>query len=112
MRTLRQSTHQSPSYLLQGRRKCGAVKASRNEEIHYEMKKSEITRIALQHLYESPSLHEPKQITAKQVRLRMILNEALDLAYSICEHQDAEECMWAWEMVDEIDDAATRASNI
>lgn len=27
------------------------------------------------------------------------------------QHSDAntEECMWAWEMVDEIDDAATRA---
>jgi hypothetical protein len=43
------------------------------------------------------------------MRLKMILHEALDLAHSICEDQNAQECLWAWEMVDEIDDAATRA---
>jgi hypothetical protein len=43
------------------------------------------------------------------MRLKMILNEALDLAHSICERGDDAECLWAWEMVDEIDDAATRA---
>lgn len=91
------------------RKKCKVVAGQRSEEVHYEMKKNEITRIALQHMYETPSLHEPKQITARQMRLKMILHEALDLAHSICEHQDAEECLWAWEMVDEIDDAATRA---
>ena len=83
--------------------------ASRGEEIHREMKKMEITRIALQHMYEAPSLKEQKKITAKQMRLKMILHEALDLAHSSCEQDDAVECMWAWEMVDEIDDAATRA---
>ena len=75
----------------------------------YERKKCEITRIALQQLYEAPSLREAPEATVRQVRLKMILGEALDLAHSICEHQDAQECRWAWEMVDEIDDAATRA---
>lgn len=75
----------------------------------YERKKNEITRIALQQLYEAPSLKEPIEITTRQMRLKMILNEALDLAHTICEHQDAQECLWVWEMVDEIDDAATRA---
>jgi hypothetical protein len=75
----------------------------------YERKKSEITRIALQQLYDAPSLRETPEVTVRQVRLKMILGEALDLAHSICEHQDAQECRWAWEMVDEIDDAATRA---
>jgi hypothetical protein len=90
-------------------RRYKIVAASRSEEINYETKKTEITRIALQHMYEAPSLREPKQITTRQMRLKMILHEALDLAHSICEHQDAQECLWAWEMVDEIDDAATRA---
>lgn len=91
------------------RRRYNIVAASKSDDIHYEMKKNEITRIALQQLYESPSLREPKQITSRQARLKMILHEALDLAHTICEHQDAQECLWAWEMVDEIDDAATRA---
>jgi hypothetical protein len=91
------------------RRKLQVVAAQRSEEINYEQKKSEITRVALQQMYEAPSLREPKKITVRQMRLKMILHEALDLAHSICEHQNAEECLWAWEMVDEIDDAATRA---
>jgi hypothetical protein len=50
-------------------------------------------------------------LVATHMRLKLILHEALDIAHTICEHGDtnAEECMWAWEMVDEIDDAATRA---
>ena len=84
-------------------------KAQHSDEFHHELKKSEITRVALQQMYEAPSLHEPNNITARQLRLKLILNEALDIAHAICEHQSAEECMWAWEMVDEIDDAATRA---
>ena len=75
----------------------------------YEHKKSEITRSALEHMYAAPHFREQKQITPRQMRLKMILVEALDIAHSICEHQDARECLWAWEMVDEIDDAATRA---
>ena len=109
MKTLKRFGYWSPPPLPPMRRKYAVVAASRSEEIHYEMKKSEITRVALQQMYEAPSLHEPKQITTRQMRLKMILHEALDLAHSICEHQDAQECMWAWEMVDEIDDAATRA---
>lgn len=86
-------------------------KAQHSDEFHHELKKSEITRVALQQMYEAPSLHEPTKITSRQLRLKLILNEALDIAHAICEHNDAdaEECMWAWEMVDEIDDAATRA---
>ena len=108
MRTLKRFGYWSPQPV-PIRHRRGIVAAQRSEEIHYEMKKNEITRIALQHMYDAPSLREPKQITTRQMRLKMILHEALDLAHSICEHQDAQECMWAWEMVDEIDDAATRA---
>jgi hypothetical protein len=43
------------------------------------------------------------------MRLKMILVEALDIAHALCEHGTEQECRWAWEMVDEIDDAATRA---
>ena len=43
------------------------------------------------------------------MRLKMILVEALDIAHGLCEHGTDQECRWAWEMVDEIDDAATRA---
>jgi hypothetical protein len=75
----------------------------------YEQKKSEITRIALQQLYDAPSLKEPQPVSIQQVRLKMILHEALDIAHSICERGDAQECLWAWEVVDEIDDAAARA---
>ena len=108
MRTLKRFGYWSPPPVpIRYRR--GIVAAQRSEEIHYEMKKNEITRIALQHMYDAPSLREPKQITTRQMRLKMILHEALDLAHSICEHQDAQECLWAWEMVDEIDDAASRA---
>jgi len=86
-------------------------KAQHSDEFHKIMKKCEIRRIALQHMYEAPSLHEPVKLTARQARLKLILHEALDIAHTICEHHDAntEECMWAWEVVDEIDDAATRA---
>ena len=84
-------------------------KAQHSDDFHYKLKKSEITRAALQQMYEAPSLHEPEKLTTRQVRLKMILHEALDLAHSICEHQSVEECLWVWEMVDEIDDAATRA---
>jgi len=86
-------------------------KAQHSDEFHNKLKKSEIRRIALQHMYEAPSLNEPEKITVRQVRLKMILHEALDIAHTICEHHDAntEECMLAWEVVDEIDDAATRA---
>jgi hypothetical protein len=84
-------------------------KAQHSDDFHYNLKKSEITRAALQQMYEAPSLHEPEKVTTRQVRLKMILHEALDLAHSICEHQSVEECLWVWEMVDEIDDAATRA---
>ena len=86
-------------------------KAQHSDDFHREMKKSEIIRIALQHMYEAPSLNEPEKNTVRQVRLKMILHEALDIAHTICEHHDAntEECMLAWEVVDEIDDAATRA---
>jgi hypothetical protein len=75
----------------------------------YNTKKFDITRVALQQIYDSPSLREPKKITLRQARLKMILNEALDIAYYICEHGDTMECLLAWEVVDEIDDAATRA---
>jgi hypothetical protein len=86
-------------------------KAQHSDKFHHKLKKSEITRVALQQMYESPSLHEPEKLTTRQLRLKLILHEALDIAHTICEHGDtnAEECMWAWEMVDEIDDAATRA---
>lgn len=91
------------------RRKFNVAAASKSEDIHYEMKKSEITRVALEHMYTTPYIREEKQVTPRQMRLKMILHEALDLAHSICEHQSVEECIWIWEMVDEIDDAATRA---
>lgn len=91
------------------RRRLQIVSAHKSEEIHYQMKKTEIARAALQQLYMSPSLREPFEISERQTRLKLILNEALDLAHAICEHQDAQECLWVWEMVDEIDDAATRA---
>lgn len=88
------------------RKKLHIVAAHKGE---YERKKSDITRIALQQLYKAPSFREPVEISVRQMRLKMILHEALDLAHTICEHQDAQECIWVWEMVDEIDDAATRA---
>ena len=109
VKTLKRFGYWSPPPSGPLRRRYKIVAASRSEEINYETKKAEITRIALQHVYEAPSLREPKQITTRQMRLKMILHEALDLAHSICEDQDAQECLWAWEMVDEIDDAATRA---
>jgi|TARA_B110000240_G_C13484281_1_gene446677 hypothetical protein len=84
-------------------------KAQHSDAIHNEIKKHEIRRIALQCMYEAPSLNEYEELTVRQVRLKMILHEALDIAHTICEHRDAQECLWAWEMVDEIDDAATRA---
>jgi hypothetical protein len=109
VRTLKRFGYWSPPPSNPTHRRYNIAAASRSEEIHYEMKKAEITRVALQHMYEAPSLREQKQITTRQMRLKMILHEALDLAHSICEHQDAQECLWAWEMVDEIDDAASRA---
>jgi len=111
-RTLKRFGYWSPPPSGPLRHKYKIVAASRSDEAHYEMKKSEITRMALEHTYTRPSIREERQVTPRQVRLKLILHEALDLAHSICEHQDATECMWAWEMVDEIDDAATRAGVI
>ena len=86
-------------------------KAQHSDEFHRKLKITEIRRVALQQMYEAPTLREPEKLTTRQMRLKMILHEALDIAHAICEHYDAntEECMLAWEMVDEIDDAATRA---
>ena len=86
-------------------------KAQHSDAFHNKLKLNEIRRAALQQMYEAPSLHEPVKLTTRQVRLKLILHEALDIAHTICEHHDAksDECIWAWEMVDEIDDAATRA---
>ncbi|AFC35106.1 hypothetical protein OtV6_198 [Ostreococcus tauri virus RT-2011] len=111
VRTLKRFGYWSPPPSTPFRRRYNVVAASKSEDIHYELKKNEITRIALEHMYTRPHIREEKQITPRQMRLKMILHEALDIAHSICEHSDtnAEECMWAWEMVDEIDDAATRA---
>lgn len=111
VRTLKQFGYWSPPLSKPFRRSCNIVAASKSEDVHYEMKKSEITRVALEHMYTTPYIREEKQVTPRQMRLKMILHEALDIAHAICEHGDAnvEECMWAWEMVDEIDDAATRA---
>ena len=107
--TLKRFGYWQPPSLPHLGRKYTVVAACKSDDIHHRMKKSEITRIALQQMYELPSLREPKELTLRQVRLKMILHEALDLAHTICEHQGAQECLWAWEMVDEIDDAATRA---
>ncbi len=85
------------------------VAACKGEDIHYQMKKREITRAALEQMYKSPCLHEPRQMTVRQMRLKMLLHEALDVAHAICEREDIHECSQAWEIVDEIDDAATRA---
>lgn len=88
------------------------VNVCRSDDIHRRMKKVEITKVALEHLYERPHFREQKQMTPRQVRLKMILQEALDIAHTICEHGSSGECRWAWEIVDEIDDAATRAGVI
>jgi len=88
------------------------VAACKSDEIHFKMKKAEITKAALEHLYERPHLREERQLTPRQTRLKMILHEALDIAHTICEHGSSGECLWAWEMVDEIDDAAARAGVI
>jgi len=87
------------------------VAARRPDEFDYDHKKLEVTRIALEQVYVSPCLNEPKQVTVRQMRLKMILHEALDIAHAVCEHGDADQCRFAWEMVDEIDDAATRAGD-
>jgi len=91
------------------RRVHRVVAARRPDEFDYDHKKLEITRTVLEHVYVSPCLNEPKQVTARQMRLKMILHEALDIAHAVCEHGTPEQCRFAWEMVDEIDDAATRA---
>ena len=75
----------------------------------YEFKKQEVTRNVLQHIYESPSVREPKKLTPRQVRLKLVLNEVIDKAHTICEKGSKEECLWAWEVVDEIYDASSRA---
>ena len=105
MKTLRKFVYWSP----EPKALCRSVRIIAAHNGDYERKKSEITRIALQQMYEAPSLREPYKITPRQMRLKMILHEALDIAHGICEHDDAQACRWAWEMVDEIDDAATRA---
>jgi hypothetical protein len=110
MRTIKRFGYFSNDWVPSTKRiRKNIVAAHRSEEVYYEMKKNEITRVALEQIYISPCVKETKQITPRQMRLKLILHEALDIAYAICEHGDIEECKWAWEMVDEIDDAATRA---
>lgn len=104
VKTLRRFGYWSPPPLEPSRRRRSIVAMSKSEEIRLE-----ITRTALEHVYTAPHFREQKQITPRQMRLKMILVEALDIAHAICEHGNEQECRWAWEMVDEIDDAATRA---
>jgi len=104
VRTLKRFGYWSPPPLEPTRRRHSIVAASKSEEIRLE-----ITRTALEHMYIAPHFREQKQITPRQMRLKMILVEALDIAHALCEHGTDQECRWAWEMVDEIDDAATRA---
>ena len=106
MKTIKKFGYWSPDPIYK-KSKLRVVAMCQKEK--YNTKKFDITRVALQQIYDSPSLREPKKITLRQVRLKMILNEALDIAYYICEHGDRTECLLAWEVVDEIDDAATRA---
>jgi hypothetical protein len=108
VRTLKRFGYWSPPPAEPVRRRT-LVMASKSDDVHYEMKKSEITRAALEQVYTAPYFRIQEQITPRQMRLKMILVEALDIAHGICEHGTEQECRWAWEMVDEIDDAATRA---
>lgn len=75
----------------------------------YEHKKNAITRNVLQHIYERPYLKEPEKLTPKQVRLKLILNESINKAHTICEKENEQECIWAWEVIDEIYDAVSRS---
>jgi hypothetical protein len=109
MKTLKRFGYWSPAPIPEHRRRYRIIAAQKSEDIHYEMKKREITCAALEHMYLSPCLREPKKMTVRQMRLKMLLHEALDVAHAICAREDADECLWAWEIVDEIDDAATRA---
>jgi len=102
--TLKRFGYWSPPPSGPTRRQRSIVAALKREEIRLE-----ITRVALEQVYVAPYFREQKQITPRQMRLKMILVEALDIAHGLCEHGTEQECRWAWEMVDEIDDAATRA---
>jgi hypothetical protein len=104
VKTLKRFGYWSPPPSGPARRQRSIVAALKREEIRLE-----ITRTALEQVYVAPYFREQKQITPRQMRLKMILVEALDIAHALCEHGTEQECRWAWEMVDEIDDAATRA---
>jgi len=91
------------------RKRCITHASAWNNDIHRNMKKVEISRIALECIYTSPSVKYHHEITPKHMRIKLILQEALDMAYHVCEHGTADECLRAWEFVDEIDDSVCRA---
>lgn len=110
MRTLKGLGYfKNDNYPIISHKRYNVVAAHKSDDIHYEMKKREITLNALEHIYTSPCVKQHYEITPRQMRLKMILHEALDIAHYICDHGDADECRWAWEVVDEIDDTASRA---
>lgn len=104
VRTLKHLGYWSPPPVGPRQRRYSIVAGFKSEKIRLE-----ITRTALEQVYVTPHFREQKQITPRQMRLKMILVEALDIAHALCEHGTEQERRWAWEMVDEIDDAATRA---
>lgn len=108
MKTIKNIRYMTPDPLY-NRQRLRIVAMCHFKDNDYILKQSKITRVALQQIYDSPSLKEPEVVTIRQTRLKLILNEALDIAHYICEHHNMNECILAWEVVDEIDDAASRA---
>ena len=82
--------------------------ASFSENNLYKIKLAKTRVNTLNQLYRRPPIkREP--IIPDNPRLRLRFREAIEEAQEICEEDlNSEECHWAWDVVDELEDALMR----
>jgi hypothetical protein len=84
--------------------------ASFSENHLYKIKLAKTRVNALNQLYRRPPIkREPVSDQVANPRLRLRFREAIEEAQEVCEKDlHSEECHWAWDVVDELEDALMR----
>jgi len=84
--------------------------ASFSENNLYKIKLAKTRVNTLNQLYRRPPIkREPMSDQVANPRLRLRYREAIEEAQEICEEDvESEECHWAWDVVDELEDALMR----
>ena len=84
--------------------------ASFSENHLYKIKLAKTRVNTLNELYRRPPIKkEPSSDLVANPRLRLRFKEAIEEAQEICEEDlYSDECHWAWDVVDELEDALMR----